>query len=131
MSVHASKTAISELMRIELRAIGDLCERVYTELEIKALSRFDGLVNIGFDETSHKKNHKYMTVVVNHDAASVVWCAKGYWKEVLALFLEYFRPEQRASIRRVSADGARWIASCVEEYCSNVERCVAPFHVGS
>ena len=29
----------------------------------------------------------------------------------------------------VSADGARWIAECVEEFCPNAERCVDPFHV--
>lgn len=103
----------------------------YRELEATAASRFDGLVNIGIDETSYKKGYKYMTVVVNHDTASVVWCSKGYEKEVLSLFFEKLRPEQRASIRCVSADGARWIASCVEEYCPNAERCVDPFHVVS
>lgn len=29
----------------------------------------------------------------------------------------------------VSADGARWIAECVEEFCPNAERCVDPFHL--
>ena len=131
LSVHASKTAVSELMRIEWHTVGDLCGRIYKEREAKASSRFDGLVNIGIDETSYKKGHKYMTVVVNHDTASVVWCAKGYGKEVLSLFFEQLSPEQRASIRCVSADGARWIASCVEKYCPIAERCVDPFHVVS
>lgn len=72
-----------------------------------------------------------MTVVVNHDTASVVWCAQGYGKEVLASFFQQLTLEQRASIRCVSADGARWIASCVEEYCPNAERCIDPFHVVS
>ena len=39
--------------------------------------------------------------------------------------------EQRASIRCVSADGAQWIASCVEKYCPNAQRCIDPFHVVS
>ena len=131
LSVHASKTVVSELMRIEWHTVGDLCGRVYKELEAMATSRFDGLVSIGIDETSYKKGHKYMTVVVNHDTASVVWCGRGFGKEVLSLFFEQLSPEQRASIRCVSADGARWIASCVEKYCPNAERCVDPFHVVS
>ena len=65
----------------------------------------------------------------NHDTAAVVWCGIGYGKEVLAGFFELLSPEQRASIRCVSADGARWIASCIDEYCPNAERCVDPFHV--
>ena len=94
-------------------------------------SRFDGLVNIVIDKTSYKKGHKYMTVVVNLDTASIVWCAKGYGKEVLSLSFEQLSPEQRASIKCFSADGALWIASCVENYCPKAERCVDPFHVVS
>lgn len=50
----------------------------------------------------------------------------GYGKEVLSGFFDLLTPAQRASIRCVRA---RWIASCVEEYCPNAERCVDPFHV--
>ena len=82
-------------------------------------------------KTSYKKGHKYMTVVINHDKSSVIWCAPGYGKEVLSQFFELLSEEQRASIRCVSADGARWIASCVEEYCPNALRCIDPFHVVS
>ena len=115
-------------MRIEWHTVGNLCERVYKELEKAAPERFNGLVNIGIDETSYKKGHKYMTVVIDHDTASVVWCGIGYGKEVLSSFFEQLTPEQRASIQCVSADGARWIASCIDEYCPNAERCVDPFH---
>lgn len=131
LAVNSSKTVVSEFMRIDWHSVGSICERVYNELKRDSASRFDGLVNIGIDETSYKKGHKYMTVVVNHDTASVVWCAQGYGKEVLASFFQQLTLEQRASIRCVSADGARWIASCVEEYCPNAERCIDPFHVVS
>lgn len=45
---------------------GRICQRMYQELEVASLSRFDCLVNIGIDETSYKKGHKYMTVVIGH-----------------------------------------------------------------
>ena len=32
-------------------------------------NRFDGLVKIGIDETSYKKGHKYITIVINHESA--------------------------------------------------------------
>ena len=79
----------------------------------------------------YKKGHKYITVVINHENSSVVWCGIGFGKEVLSQFFKILTPEQRASIRCVSADGARWIASCIAEYCPNAERCVDPFHVVS
>ena len=129
LATRASKKTVSELMRIEWHTVGNICNRVYRGLEKAAPNRFDGLVNIGIDETSYKKGHKYMTVVINHDTASVVWCGIGYGKEVLSGFFKLLTPEQRYSIRCVSADGARWIASCIDEYCPNAARCVDPFHV--
>ena len=131
LAVHSAKSVVSELMRIDWHTVGSISGRVYSELERRAASRFDGLVNLGIDETSYKKGHKYMTVVVNHDTNAVIWCAKGYGKQVLASFFEQLTPQQRASIRCVSADGARWIADCVAEYCPNAQRCIDPFHVVS
>ena len=131
LTVHASQSVVAEYMRVEWHSVGSICRRVYEELESRNPSRFDGLCRIGIDETSYKKGHKYMTVVRGHDTASVIWCGIGHGKEVLSRFFELLTPEQRASIRLVSADGARWIASCVEEYCPNAERCIDPFHVVS
>jgi hypothetical protein len=55
---------VLELMRIEWHTVGKICERVYKELEQAVPNRFDGLVNIGIDETSYKKGYKYMTMVL-------------------------------------------------------------------
>ena len=48
--------------------------------------RLDGLVTIGIDETSYKKGHKYITVIVNHDTNTVVWASEGHGKSVLEKF---------------------------------------------
>ena len=72
-----------------------------------------------------------MTVVVNHDTNSVIWCSIGHKKEDLQKFFDGLTPEQRESIRCVSANGARWIADCVKEYCPNAALCIDPFHVVS
>lgn len=68
----------------------------------------DGLVRIGVDETSYRKGHKYMTVIVDHDTGVVVWSHDGHGKEVFGEFLSGLTEERRASIELVSADGARW-----------------------
>lgn len=132
LAVHTSKSTISQLMRIDWHTVGNICRRVYEDLEKKSTtSRFDNLKRIGIDETSYKKGHKYLTVVVNHDTRAVIWCHVGLGSEVLSKFFEQLTPAQRESIECVSADGARWIAACVEKYCPKVERCVDPFHVVS
>ena len=67
----------------------------------------------------------------SHDTNSVIWCSLGYKKEVLQKFFDELTQEQRESIRCVSADGARWIADCVREYCPSAALCIDPFHVVS
>ena len=129
--MNSTKKCVAELMRIEWHTVGEIISRAYKELEKKPSIRFDNLVNIGIDETSYKNGHKYMRVVVNHDTNSVIWCSIGYKKEVLQRFFDGLTPKQRESIRCVSADGARWIADCVKEYCPNAALCIAPFHVVS
>ena len=71
-------------------------------------SPFGGLTSIGVDETSYRKGHTCITV-----------------------FFQTLPPEQRASIRVVAGDGARWIDSCVHEWCPNAERAPDGFHIVS
>jgi len=129
-SLHMTATDISEYYRIKWHTVGAIVKRVYDEIEAsKPQSRFDNLVKIGIDETSYKKGHKYMTVVVNHETGALIWAKKGHGKEILTNFFEELTKEQRESIKLVSADGAGWIADCVKDFCPNAERCLDPFHV--
>lgn len=131
LCVHCNRSVVASLMRIDWKSVGPVCGRVYERLDKACGNRFDGLARIGVDETSYKKGHKYMTVVVNHDTGRVVWCAEGYGKEVLQRFFDLLTGEQKAAIKVVTADGARWIKSCIEENCPNAERVMDPFHVVS
>ena len=129
LALHATAQDIAEYFRIDWHMVGSIARRVQRSLEAEQPNRFDGLSEIGIDETSYNKGHKYMTVVVNHRTGSLIWAAKGHGKEVLSQFFEEQTEEQRAGIRLVSADGARWITSCINAYCPNAERCIDPFHV--
>lgn len=130
--VNANKTVVAEAMRIDWKSVGGIAYRVKEDLEnMMGGSHFDNLVNIGIDETSYKKGHNYMTVVVDHDSNRVIWAHEGHDAKTLSLFFEQLSDEQRASIKCVSADGARWIASCVKKYCPHAIRVMDPFHVVS
>lgn len=122
-------SSVAKYMYIDWETVTSCIARASEDLEKDRSQRLDGLVNIGIDETSYKKGHKYITIIVNHDTNSVVWVAQGNGKNVLSAFFEALTPEQRASIRVVTGDGARWITECVNEYLGNAERCVDPFHV--
>ena len=129
LTLHATATDVSEFYQIKWDTVGSIARRVQKVLEASQPSRFDDLEKIGIDETSYKKGHKYMTVVVNHNTGSLIWARKGHGKEILTEFFKELTEDQRAKIKLVSADGARWIADCIKLYCPNAERCVDPFHV--
>lgn len=70
---------ISVLMRIGWHTVGGICERVYKELDAADTSRFDGFVNIGIDETSYKKGHKYMTLLSLKNGPDEIYDALKKW----------------------------------------------------
>ena len=129
MAKYLSRSAVSRYMRIDWETVGRCIKKVHEDLEPDVGLRLDGLVKIGIDETSYRKGHKYITVVVNHETNTVVWAAKDHGKSVLSSFFESLTEDQRASIEVVTGDGAKWITDCVHEYLPNAERCVDPFHV--
>lgn len=132
MAVHCTASAVAEAMRVEWHTVGGICSRVYADLESRrGVGRFEGLRRIGIDETSYKKGHKYITVVVDHDRGCLVWAHEGYGKEVLNLFLDELTREQRRAIEVVTADGARWIKALVKRRCPNARWVMDPFHVVS
>ena len=126
---YMSRSAVANYMRIDWQTVGSCISRSLHDLEPEREKRLDGLVNIGIDETSYRKGHKYITVVVNHDTNTVVWVGNGHGKSVLEQFYKALTDEQLASIKVVTGDGARWITECVNKFTPDCERCVDPFHV--
>ena len=131
LALNMSKSACANLMRVQWSTIDNICTRVESRLEKKRTPVLDNLVRIGVDETSYKKGHKYMTVIVNHDTGAVVWCADGHGRKIFDSFFEQLSPEQRAKIELVSGDGARWIDEAIAQWCPQAARCVDTFHVVS
>ena len=131
LSLNCSRKMVARFMRIAWNTVGPIISRVRDDIDFDPKSRFDDLVNIGVDETSYKKGHKYITVVVNHDTGKVVWLHEGHGKAVFSEFFKALSPKQLASIKLVSGDGAKWIQGCINEFCPDAKRCVDPFHVVS
>ena len=132
LALHMCRSALAELMRVDWHTVGGICSRVEASLEeADGRGRLDGLRSIGIDETSYKRGHKYMTVVVDHDRGRVVWAARGHGKAQMNAFLDLLTEEQRKGIEVVTADGARWIADVVAERLPDAELAVDPFHVVS
>lgn len=130
LATQASKSTVTELMRIAWRTVGSIIARVWADVDAQH-DRFAGLKRIGIDEISYKKGHKYLMVVVDHDQRRLVWAAPGRSGATVAAFFDLLGPERCAQITHVSADGADFIDAIVAEKCPKAVRVADPFHVAS
>jgi transposase len=128
LAVNASKKAVAELMRVTWRTVGSICERVAAEA-IANRDLFAGLKRVGIDDFSHRKGHRYLTVVVCHDSGRLVWAAPGRDRATVEKFLDLLGQDRCEQIELVSCDMAESIALALGERCPNAIRCVDPFHV--
>jgi transposase len=130
MAVHVSKTTLAELLRVAWRTVGRIIGSVVDERSAE-FDPLDGLRKIGIDEVSFRRGQRYLTVVVNHETARVVWVQEGRDEATLERFFEQLGPVRAAAVRFVSADGAEWIKNVIERRCPKATLCLDPFHVVS
>lgn len=85
-----SKSLFTRFLHIAWRIAGDIAHRVAERLGTAMPPPFDGLHAIGVDETSHRKGHTYLTVVVDHERHRVIWAHDGVGGDVFDLFFNVF-----------------------------------------
>lgn len=129
LATRMDKTAIARLCRVSWRTVGRACERVVAaELDP---GRLDGLFRIGVDEISWRKHHKYLTLVVDHDRAKIIWGASGKDAKTLDQFFAELGPERSALIEAVSMDlGPAYLKSVrTDGHAPQAVVCADPFHL--
>ena len=128
LATQASKSTVTELMRIAWRTVGSIIARVWDDINVQ-YDRFDGLRRIGIDEISYKKGHKYLMVVVDHDQRRLVWAAPGRTRATVNEFFDLLGEARCQLITHVSADGADFIDTVVAQRCPTAIRVADPFHI--
>jgi len=116
LAVHTSRVAVAELLRVAWRTVGRMLTRVAEEAGAN-VDRLEGLRRIGIDEVSHRKGHRYLTVVVDHDSGRLVWAAPGHDEATLHRFFDALGEHRSGQLSLVSADAADWIAGAVAARC--------------
>lgn len=129
LATRMDKTSIARLCRVSWRTVGRACERVVaSELDP---GRLDGLFRIGVDEISWRKHHKYLSLVVDHDRACVIWGATGRDAKTLDAFFDELGPDRSAAIEAISMDlGPAYLKSVsAEGHAPQALVCADPFHL--
>ncbi len=129
LATQMDKTAICRLVRVDWDTVGRMITRVM-ETGLDA-SRLDSLFEIGVDDVSWRRRHKYLTLVSDHRSRKIVWGAEGRDTATLDGFFDELGTERSENLTAVSMDMSAGYAKSVQKpgHATKAVICYDPFHV--
>ncbi len=124
-----SLSAVSRELRVNWRVLDHMVERKTREyLDNMDLS---WVRRIRIDETSAKKNHRYITLVTEVDMGRIIFICKGKNREVVKEFARWLRDHggDPDNITLIASDFGDSFVSGAKEYLPNAEPIFDPFHL--
>jgi transposase len=91
LATRTDKGTVKRLVRIDWDTVGRIIARVCAD-ELDP-GRLEGLFDIGIDEVSWRKQHRYLTLVVDHQRRKVVWGSEGAGENAADEFFAELDPE--------------------------------------
>jgi len=129
LATRMDKTAVRRLVRVAWQTVGAICARVVTDQLDPG--RLEELFEVGIDEVSWRKGHRYLTLVTDHGTGKVVWGAQGKDTATCDQFFAELGADRAAKLAAVSTDmGAAYLKSVAKPgHAPNATVCIDPFHV--
>jgi len=129
LATRMDKTAVRRLVRVAWQTVGAICARVVADRLDPG--RLDELFEVGIDEVSWRKGHRYLTLVTDHRSGKVVWGAEGKDTATCDQFFAELGADRAAQLAAVSTDmGAAYLKSVAKPgHAPNATMCIDPFHV--
>jgi transposase len=127
LATRTDKATITRQLRIHWRTVGRIIERVCAQ-ELDP-DRLDDLFEIGIDEVSWRKGHRYLTLVADHRRRQIVWGAEGASAATADRFFDELGSERCAQIQAVSLDMGPGYAKSTRTHASQAIVCIDSFHV--
>jgi transposase len=128
LAQRTDKTTITRLLRCSWEAVAAMVVRVVAGHLDQA--RLDGLYQIGMDEVSYRKGHRYLTVVADHDRdGAVVWAGEGKSGATLERFFDTVGAERTARLVAASMDLHGVYAKVTRARAPQARVCADPFHI--
>jgi transposase len=129
LATRTDKSTITRLVRIDWDTVGRIIERVSSE-ELDP-ERLNELYEIGVDEVSWRRQHRYLTLVSDHRRGCVVWGTEGNGQAAADEFFAELGPERSARIEAISLDMGPGYAKSARkpEHAPQATLCIDNFHV--
>jgi transposase len=123
----ADREAASRIFGVAWRTVGGMVKRVVDEMLPKRL--LSGLRGIAVDETSHKRGHRYLTVVSDLLTGRVVWIGEGKSGETLEQFFAALGRRRARALEVVAMDMSGGYEKAVRARAPNADIVFDRFHV--
>jgi len=127
MAQRTDKTSVKDFFGIAWPTVGSIIERVVERRRPEA--PLENLTRIGVDELSHRKGHRYLTLVSDHDTNRIVWAMEGKGAETLNTFFEELGEAGCARIEVISMDMSQAYISSASQHIPQAQIVFDRFHV--
>lgn len=124
LATKTDKSTVAAFVRVAWRTVGAMCERV--SAQVLDAARLEGLVNIGVDEISWRKHHRYLTLVSDHATSKIVWGAAGKDTTTMDEFFHALPAGGAQAIEAVSMDMGPAYAKAVRAHAPAATICFDP-----
>jgi len=127
MAQRCDKTSISCTFRVAWETVGRIISRVVERKRPE--NPLANLEQIGVDELSYRKQHRYVTLVTDHKQRRIVWGKEGKSAETLLSFFKELGPEGCKQIKAVTIDMSQAYINAVKEAVPKAQLVFDRFHV--
>ena len=127
LATRADKTTVKRLVRIDWDTVGRIIARVCAD-ELDP-DRLHNLFEIGIDEVSWRKQHRYLTLVADHIRGQIVWGTEGNSQAAADRFFKDLGRSRSHAIEVISLDMGPGYAKSAREHAPQAIIAIDPYHV--
>jgi transposase len=121
------KTAVTRTLAISWRSVGRSVERVMRRFDL--VDSLEGLEQIGVDEISFRKGHRYLTLVTDMDRGRVVWGAEGKSSGTLGKFFDDLGVERTKKLKTMCSDMSKAFVTAIADRAPGATHVIDRFHL--
>jgi transposase len=127
LATRTDKTTIKRMVRVDWDTVGRIIARVCAD-ELDP-DRLHNLFEIGIDEVSWRKQHRYLTLVADHIRGQIVWGTEGNSQAAADRFFKDLGKSRSHAIEVISLDMGPGYAKSAREHAPQAIIAIDPYHV--
>ena len=127
LATRTDKTTIKRMVRVDWDTVGRIIARVCAD-ELDP-DRLHNLFEIGIDEVSWRKQHRYLTLVADHIRGQIVWGVEGNSQAAADRFFKDLGKSRSHAVEVISLDMGPGYAKSAREHAPQAIIAIDPYHV--